>query len=580
MTTDAEQAEVAPVHRRRGRLGVICAGGALLAVIVLVAVFLAAGGRWYTVTTPSMGQAAPVGTLLLTKPADPATLRVGDIAVVRPPGNDASYAHRIAEITYSNGQARYQTKGDINNAVDAWELSADDITGVVIVNWYTGGFILRGLPYLLLGFVAVWLLTHHLVARNWRTQVRIMGYAAIFTITCHIVRPFLGAQLLHSAPDNNGHMQMTVVSTGILPIKVTEPGGSALYLTSSGQVGTLTVPTANDKGQFLAYPSTHLTWPWWLAIIAVCLLPLILLLIFGLAPNEQHRYRSQTPAVAAVGAFLALYMVATTGGLPQAQAAFTARVHNARNAANSAMYFNCQAYLDPDGPPSPTVAYMLNESQGETSATDISGNSPHGEYNGAYSGTVGKTQVSDRPCARDAFSATIFDGRSAVVLTPYLSVPPQAQFTLSLWFRTDTPSTTSAELIGFFMDDGSNDRKIYLDRNGHVVFGVFPNKKVQVIRTWSKNYRDGQWHQVVATQSKLGMRLYVDGHLQAASAAVTGAEEELPTAKGRWRIGSGMANGWPDMDSNHFNGAIAMVAIYYQYSLNEEQILAQYQAGR
>ena len=47
------------------------------AALFLAALIVASGLRFYTVMTPSMGQTAPVGTLVVTRPAD--TYQVGEI---------------------------------------------------------------------------------------------------------------------------------------------------------------------------------------------------------------------------------------------------------------------------------------------------------------------------------------------------------------------------------------------------------------------------------------------------------------------------------------------------------------------
>ena len=76
---------------------------ARVVVVVLVTVigaaagaFWLAGGRWFVMQTPSMGTAAPVGTLVLTRPvAKLSALQVGDVVTCRPPAPAASYyTHR------------------------------------------------------------------------------------------------------------------------------------------------------------------------------------------------------------------------------------------------------------------------------------------------------------------------------------------------------------------------------------------------------------------------------------------------------------------------------------------------------
>ena len=87
-------------------------------------------------------------------------------------------------------------------------------------------------------------------------------------------------------------------------------------------------------------------------------------------------------------------------------------------------------------------------------------------------------------------------------------------FSIGAWFKT--PTSNGGKIVGFGSsqtgNSGSYDRQIYLDNSGHVVFGVYNHNTVATIRS-TGTYRDGNWHQVVATLSGAGMALYVDGAL-------------------------------------------------------------------
>lgn len=81
--------------------------------LVLASLALAAGAGWrlFTVATPSMGVAAPVGTLVVTQP-DPSGYRVGDVVAFH--RGARIYTHRIIETL--DGGARFVTKGDRSRA--------------------------------------------------------------------------------------------------------------------------------------------------------------------------------------------------------------------------------------------------------------------------------------------------------------------------------------------------------------------------------------------------------------------------------------------------------------------------------
>ena len=72
------------------------------------------------VTSPSMGAAAPVGTLLLTRPVTAGQVRVGDIIAFHPAIEPrVSFTHRVVEVDPAGG---LHTRGDLNGATDPWTL--------------------------------------------------------------------------------------------------------------------------------------------------------------------------------------------------------------------------------------------------------------------------------------------------------------------------------------------------------------------------------------------------------------------------------------------------------------------------
>ena len=97
-----------------------------VAVVAVALGFQASGGRWFIVETPSMGQAAPVGTFVLTQPVAVGDLAVGDIVSFHPPTAPGEvYTHRIV----STDGGLVTTQGDINSVSDPWTLSDGDLIG-------------------------------------------------------------------------------------------------------------------------------------------------------------------------------------------------------------------------------------------------------------------------------------------------------------------------------------------------------------------------------------------------------------------------------------------------------------------
>jgi len=85
--------------------------------------------RYEPVYTGSMEPAIPVGSVVVIKPANPDTLKVGDIICFK---TEAEYpktvTHRIIGIT-SQG---FITKGDANEDPDTWIVKKEDVIGKVV----------------------------------------------------------------------------------------------------------------------------------------------------------------------------------------------------------------------------------------------------------------------------------------------------------------------------------------------------------------------------------------------------------------------------------------------------------------
>jgi signal peptidase len=107
--------------------------------------------RYEPVYTGSMEPAIPVGSVVVIKPADPETLKVGDIICFK---TEAEYpktvTHRIIGIT-SQG---FITKGDANEDPDQWIVKKEDVIGKVIavipLLGYLGYFVKTPIGFIIL----------------------------------------------------------------------------------------------------------------------------------------------------------------------------------------------------------------------------------------------------------------------------------------------------------------------------------------------------------------------------------------------------------------------------------------------
>ncbi|MEV7004283.1 LamG domain-containing protein, partial [Streptomyces sp. NPDC093982] len=160
-----------------------------------------------------------------------------------------------------------------------------------------------------------------------------------------------------------------------------------------------------------------------------------------------------------------------------------------------------------------------------------------------------------------------------------------ASYSVETWFKTDT--TSGGKLMGFGHRQEqlekpaahftNFDKHIYMTDGGRLAFGVNnrTNRTNTTIGT-SRAFNNGRWHHVVATQGPGGMRIFVDGKLQASNSAVTTSQNYA----GSWHAGGGpMGTNWPDRPSSvFFNGEIDEAAVYPR-ALSPAQIARHHQLG-
>lgn len=264
------------------RVLLIIAAAVLAAVLLGALVFFLTGGRWFVVQTPSMGQTAPVGTLILTTPTNN-QVTVGDIITFRPPTSPSEiYTHRIIAKT-SDGAI--STRGDINGATDPWQLHPADIIGRAAVILPAAGWYVKAVPILTIGILLVWLVSTLFRSVATRSALRVAGNSLVVATAAYILRPLIGIVVLSTTADSTG-ANATVVSTGILPIRVQAVGGNYTDL-ASGQVGTLTVPSLVDTSQYHISSALNLPVTGWIILAAVCAIPLLWTMIVGLPADAE-----------------------------------------------------------------------------------------------------------------------------------------------------------------------------------------------------------------------------------------------------------------------------------------------------
>lgn len=102
------------------------------ALAVVVVVPRATHGTALTVLTGSMTPGIPVGSVVVVRPVDTGTLKVGDVATYQAePGKVGYITHRITKIDTSTTPTSFTFKGDANRGADIDPVSAKAIRGQV-----------------------------------------------------------------------------------------------------------------------------------------------------------------------------------------------------------------------------------------------------------------------------------------------------------------------------------------------------------------------------------------------------------------------------------------------------------------
>lgn len=551
------------------------AGGLGLAALLLV-LALSSGWRLFAVLTPSMGQTAPVGTLVVTHAES--SYATGEIISFH--RGDRVYTHRIVDTR--NGQ--FVTKGDLNGAADPTTVPTSQVIGKAI--WLAPGigWLLMGLPWIAVGTLGFYLVSlFHRRSEHGRWAIRLAGTTLVLCLVALWLRPWVNLELLGYTPaDTGGGVMMHVVNTGLFPVKATDA------VLASGQDAVVHVTEQGVNGAYVLTPTPALTLLQRLILLTFCLLPLLAAFQVRRDPDGEREFDDAPPAgrplvrraMPVLAVTLCSVLAVTAVSLGGAWAAYGASIKNSTDTAGSKSFFACRNAVSSLGSSNVYLAWALGSS-GASTETDLSGNSRTGAYlaTTATTGSVG--------CKNDSPAASVtFNGTSQCL---YLNNNYATSgyypntFSLEAWFKTST--TSNGKIIGFGSSrnsaaDGNYDRHIYIDKVGRVVFGVYPSAVKVVATAAGTSYADGNWHHVVATLSSAGQYLYVDGSLAASNTAVTSGE----ALHGYWKVGCGKLTTWSNGDGtnydgpSYFTGQIQYAAVY-SLALSADQVKDHYLAG-
>lgn len=246
------------------------------AVITLVALAMwwVHGGRWMHVDSPSMGTAAPVGSLLWVVPGDYDRLEPGDLITFRAPGGRAGvYTHRVIERTPGG----LRTQGDLTSP-DPWVVAPEDLVGEVRMTWRGVGWLVVCAPVLVPGGVLALALTRLLPVRRRRAAALVLA-AGVAATAIVVYRPLVGVERIGQR-EVPGGSAVSFVGTGLLPVRVgapdpADPGAFApgrSTVVHAGEVGTVRV-VGDAGGRVPLQVRQAVAWWVWALVAASCLLP-------------------------------------------------------------------------------------------------------------------------------------------------------------------------------------------------------------------------------------------------------------------------------------------------------------------
>jgi signal peptidase I len=282
-----EGSAAGPARSRAAVLGAVSLGAlaaALLALAAFTVGWRATGGRWFVVRSPSMGTAAPVGTLVWVRPVSFDDLRVGQLVSFRaPPAPQETYTHRVVA---RRADGSLTTKGDNNDMADPWSVRERDVIGRVAMHWWPVGWLVRAAPILGFGGVLLWALGRWCTAPAWKLPVWIVGLSLLVSLSIYVVKPLVRAELLSFTPAPRG-AQATFVTTGILPLRVSADGGGHVDV-APGEKRSLVATRPDHRGLYRLKVGPHLSWRSYAGVALVVLAPSLWTVLFGLAPVDAE----------------------------------------------------------------------------------------------------------------------------------------------------------------------------------------------------------------------------------------------------------------------------------------------------
>jgi hypothetical protein len=243
--------------RRRGAVRLLFWSPAVLCAALALALggWMLTGGRVLVMQTPSMGTAAPAGSLVLVRSLGDTALHRGMIVAFHVPETGALYMHRIAQIL-PGGKIR--TRGDLNGADDGWALTRAALVGVPALIVPGVGWLLLAAPWAL-GVLAFGGLLALVLPRSARPTLRSLSIGVAISLPLYILRPFTRVAVV-AAGHSHTRFVAKLVNAGLFPLRVTLRG--AQIVIAPAHAGTIAAPIAGHSSTMLAAHADVPLWGW------------------------------------------------------------------------------------------------------------------------------------------------------------------------------------------------------------------------------------------------------------------------------------------------------------------------------
>ncbi len=151
-----------------------------------------------------------------------------------------------------------------------------------------------------------------------------------------------------------------------------------------------------------------------------------------------------------------------------------------------------------------------------------------------------------------------FDGSSSFIEATDLSVLAGAQWSISMWLKTDSTSGRQDFFSQWYNSVTGNYPSIALSLDGGILKGYYRGDNKGSIGTMvGSNLANGEWRHVTYVKDASHIRLFVDGSQAAAAAFTEVIDSNAPVVFGAW---DGQINGYAK--DHYFNGSLDNIMIY------------------